>query len=808
MVGLLLGYRWILCKQNEHGNAFAVVMAYYFKSKHAELLAEGSGVVPEALPGVRTWAELREELLATPVAMRAVYGFLAPGEKLPHCAVCKRFRADIGAAPLDVSGSEVPRFLRAVVAHAESTQYRACEALGMRGTVDVPVAPSTVASLAACVRAGRFAGLKSIVLEHMSPLDPAAADEDPLASVASAAAASAAVERAKAAAAEAADGAAGPLLKALHGGACHALTRLSLANCALGQRGIECLARFLWARQCPLLQALVVSNNGAGIFGAKKLCASLRMLERLRELDMGYNDAQDMGAVALCGVLRFLDNLECLSFSGNHCGVEGGRQLGKMVEGGYLERCRTLRLESNADDPGFTAEVCATLRAGECAALERLELGGNGMSKAGVRALAEALATRCCPTLRALGVARNGLGPVGVRQLSGALVGLPALKELDLCGNYAGAGALDFLQCLRRGACRGIEVLKISGNRLGDTGFKLLGEVVSAPGACRVVRELWASDNESGDEGMVEFAPCLYVAGRTLSVLDLSFNRIGSNGLLRLADGLGDEVTRSPNCPALQWLNLAGLADTEYEWAIHEKVKNFVCPSLTALNISLDGTLHGGTAYLRELLAKPPRAERRQQLMEKRRARLEQERAEKRERQARERQEARRAAEKKRQQQQAAALLRREALEAMRRATEGGEGGEGGAEAPHQRRARLRRWARDEQRRDHAVERGRLRLQHAADRKRVGAGAGEGLDPAAVQELGRAGAAAAALRTLGDAQQRASALAVTRQKQQRDDLADTQLAAVRGERAENERLDAKREAQRMRVKRYMKEQGL
>ena len=97
------------CSSRLQTDRLAHGMAYYFKSKNAVILPEGSaGAAP------RPWAEVRDELLSTPVVMRAVYAFLTPREKLPHCAVCKRFRADIGAAPLDVSGSEVPRFLRAL----------------------------------------------------------------------------------------------------------------------------------------------------------------------------------------------------------------------------------------------------------------------------------------------------------------------------------------------------------------------------------------------------------------------------------------------------------------------------------------------------------------------------------------------------------------------------------------------------------------------------------------------------------------------------------------------------------------------
>ena len=107
-------------------------MAYYFKSKHMVLLPEGSGG-GDAVAAVRSWDEVRDELLGTPVVMRAVYAFLTPREKLPHCAVCKGFRLDIGSAPISVSSAQTPRFLASLMSHGGSGQFAKCEAILVRG---------------------------------------------------------------------------------------------------------------------------------------------------------------------------------------------------------------------------------------------------------------------------------------------------------------------------------------------------------------------------------------------------------------------------------------------------------------------------------------------------------------------------------------------------------------------------------------------------------------------------------------------------------------------------------------------------
>ena len=122
-------------------------------------------------------------------------------------------------------------------------------------------------------------------------------------------------------------------------------------------------------------------------------------------LQLSFNDAQDMGAAALASVIRFLERLRVLDFSGNRCGVEGGRALGQMLAGDYMPACRELLLSTNADDPLFAHEVCSALAAGQNKGLEVLDLGGNGMNKAGMRFLSDGLRTRCCPHLRSLCIA-------------------------------------------------------------------------------------------------------------------------------------------------------------------------------------------------------------------------------------------------------------------------------------------------------------------------------------------------------------------------------------------------------------------
>jgi len=750
-------------------------MAYYFKSDNDDLLAEGSG---ESRPGVRPWDELRAELIATPSAMHAVYSFLRPEEKLPHCAVCKAFQRDIGAAPLVVDPRQAPRFLVAVLSNPTSTQYEEFEAVHFRGAAGDEVRPAVLRDFGQCLRDKRFGGLRQINCSYIDAL-PKEEDHEGKGSI-------------------------GPLLGALHLGICHRMTHLSLEHCALGQRGTEHLAALFWSRQTPLISSLCLGDNGAGIFGMKKLCQSLRMLERLSELDISFNDGQDMGARALNTALRFLDSVRVLNFGGNRCGAEGGRLLGEMMEGEYLDVCEELRLGANADDPAFTDAVCRSLAAGKCTKLGVLDLSGNGMNKHGMRTLAAGLGAGCTKSLHTLDVSRNALGPVGAQLLAGCFVGLPALRALYMQSNYAEEGMRDFLSALKHGACPGLEVLNISDNQLGDLGFKLLGDLLTS-GACLCVRELYAATNQSGDEGMVEFAPALYAAGYPLKVLDLSFNNIGSNGILRLADGLGDEITHKPNCPNLNWLNLAGLADSEYLWAIHEKVNNFVCPSLTALNVSLDTTLTGGIRYLKSMMSKPPREDRRAELMALREKRREQERAEKAERVAKQRQEARERKERKEQELRAAAILRADALAKIKaaRAEGGGAGPSDGSEPEWKAIARARRWQRDEQRHDHRVAQGKLLVRHVAERK------GLTVDPVMIAEAGPREATAMAERSLGTMQTRESALFTTRQKQQRFDLHDVQLTAVRSEKEvkQNHMLDQMREEQRLRVKQQMKELG-
>ena len=176
------------------------------------------------------------------------------------------------------------------------------------------------------------------------------------------------------------------------------------------------------------------------------------------------------------------------------------------------------------------------------------------------------------------------------------------------------------------------------------------------------------------------------------------------------ADGLGDEVTRTPNCPNLSWLNLAGLGDQEYVWTVQEKVREYVCPSLTALNISLNDAKEVGRQYLKAFLAKPHKDIRRKQMVEARQRRMERSKLEFMERMAlkqnanKERQEAAEIEE------AIQIELRQKALEKLQKKPK-----DRTLEHPHQLLARSRRWGREEQKRVHGVEREKLTALHTAE---------------------------------------------------------------------------------------------
>jgi uncharacterized protein (TIGR02996 family) len=168
--------------------------------------------------------------------------------------------------------------------------------------------------------------------------------------------------------------------------------------------------------------------------------------------------------------------------------------------------------------------------------LRKLALPGNRLDAESVEAL---VSSHAMDTVEELDLGDNNLGPDGVAALARGR--LPALRSLRLArtrpdqgGLSALAGSVSFPE---------LRSLSLAGNVLGP---HVVGALASAP--VKNLRVLDLSGNRVGDPGVLRLAGSPRL--RNLLVLDLSEALVGSEGAEALAD--------SPHLAGLLHLNLAG----------------------------------------------------------------------------------------------------------------------------------------------------------------------------------------------------------------------------------------------------------
>ncbi|MCW5253565.1 gala protein [Streptomyces sp. SHP 1-2] len=240
------------------------------------------------------------------------------------------------------------------------------------------------------------------------------------------------------------------LTAARDAGTAHGIRTLYLGCNRIGPDGVTALAEALAGDTA--VHALWLKRNPVGASGARTLAGLLRRNDTLRTLDLVNSGIGPEGVRVLLDAL--LDRgapLERLFLGGNGLTAADAPLLAALVRDAGV---RELYLPANhLGDEGTAVLAAAT----DPARPVRLGLGGNGIGPRGARALAEALDGVETLDLgralseRSLGSPGNTTGDDGARALAAALPGSP-LRRLELRHTgITGRGARSLLAALPEG---------------------------------------------------------------------------------------------------------------------------------------------------------------------------------------------------------------------------------------------------------------------------------------------------------------------------------------------------------------------
>ncbi|XP_038656818.1 NACHT, LRR and PYD domains-containing protein 12-like isoform X2 [Scyliorhinus canicula] len=230
--------------------------------------------------------------------------------------------------------------------------------------------------------------------------------------------------------------------------------------------------------------------------------------------------------IGLCDTIKHLDVQNC------YIRYEGLQRL-KPV----LHKCRVLRLRMNELGDSGVKLLCEVLRKMDCK-IQQLGLEENRLSDSCAEDLAFAVSTNW--SLKDLNLSNNKLGDSAVRLLSVALRNperkIQKLGLADAC--LTGSCAEVLVSVLNTN--QSLTDLNLSGNKLGDSGVKLLCEALRKPD-CKI-QKLGLSAVSLTASCAEDLASTLH-ANSVLSVLNLSYNKIGDSGMKLLSKAL-----RNPDC--------------------------------------------------------------------------------------------------------------------------------------------------------------------------------------------------------------------------------------------------------------------
>ncbi|XP_029103408.1 NACHT, LRR and PYD domains-containing protein 12-like [Scleropages formosus] len=407
------------------------------------------------------------------------------------------------------------------------------------------------------------------------------------------------------------------------------LDTLRLSGCCVTEGGYTSLASALRSNPCSHLIELDLSYNHPGGSGVK-LLSDLRQdpAYKLEILQLSGCRLTERGCISLASALRSNPSyLRELDLSYNHSGDSGVKLLSDLLHDPTC-KLETLRLSGCCVTERGCTSLASALHSNPSSHLRELDLSYNHPGDSGVKLLFDLQQDPTCK-LETLKLSGCRLTEEGCASLASALRSNPShLRELDLSYNHSGDSGVKLLSHLLQDPTCKLETLRLSNCKLTEGGCtSLTSALCSNP--CKHLRELDLSYNHPGDSGvkllsdLLQDPTCkletlrLKMCGLTekccevlasvltsnsshLRELDLSDNDLQDSGVELLSAGLGNK------CCKLDTLRLSGCCVTEGGCtSLASALCSNPCKHLRELDLSYNNPGGSGVKLLSDLRQDP-----------------------------------------------------------------------------------------------------------------------------------------------------------------------------------------------------------
>eukprot|EP00996_Jenningsia_fusiforme_P000567 NODE_1503_length_1510_cov_19.781656_g1356_i0.p1 GENE.NODE_1503_length_1510_cov_19.781656_g1356_i0~~NODE_1503_length_1510_cov_19.781656_g1356_i0.p1 ORF type:complete len:428 (+),score=54.54 NODE_1503_length_1510_cov_19.781656_g1356_i0:138-1421(+) len=284
------------------------------------------------------------------------------------------------------------------------------------------------------------------------------------------------------------------------------------------------------------LESLILTGNRLGSSGCQHLATALRERCDLTELGLGGNCIGDTGAAALATALAGTTGrtLTHLDVSHNSITSKGARSLAAI-----LPDLTYLNASFNPlGDAGAHSLATALQQSEADLRIVSLLVSAAALSAEGASSLSHAAAS--CALLQEVNLSNNNFADEGgddcLRKVLRPLRKCPNLQSLNLRSTHLNARSITAAEDAFRDLGGSLLHLDLGYNAIGDGAVHTLLETLKKLVSLSLPK---AAITDQGGQGMADWL------GRNppLSLLNLSYNRIGPNGLLQLVTALESNAT-------------------------------------------------------------------------------------------------------------------------------------------------------------------------------------------------------------------------------------------------------------------------